>query len=63
MTATFLIALDVDDTDLLLIAEELKQQLIDNGESVLSVKPWARPTLSPPGGLVPPVPPGKPGIQ
>lgn len=47
MKATFLCELDVDDTDLLGIAEDLKDTINANFQhACLSCKPWARPSTA-----------------
>lgn len=67
MTSTFLVALDVFDTDLLLTAQDIQDALTQHGLEVISVKPWARaslPSPSLPFGQTPsvPTPPVVPGI-
>lgn len=48
MTATFLIEIDLPDVSPQVLMDEaatIQQDLLSQGLDVLSVKPWARPTL------------------
>jgi len=54
MIATFLVALDLDDAaDLLGMAEQLKEDLVEEGYDVTSVKPWDRAAIVAPAFLPP----------
>jgi hypothetical protein len=47
MIATFLVALDLDEAaDLLGMAEQLQEDLADEGYTVSSIKPWDRAALT-----------------
>ena len=52
MKVTFLVELELDDTDLIGVSNDIANILTGEFE-VTSVKPWQRPTLNPP----PPLPP------
>ena len=51
MRPTFLIEIDTDDTDLVSLASEMQDALLDSGFNVTSAKPWARPSSKPSSGL------------
>ena len=54
MTAAFILTLEVDDVSpeaLALEAQYVNDTLIQNGVSVVSVEPWARPSAAAPPSL------------
>ena len=57
MSRTFLVDIDIEDTDLMGLALDIKDDLEGAGYTILSVKPWAGkdPSLS-----IPPIPLGIP---
>jgi hypothetical protein len=49
MTATFLVAIDVDeDADLAGFAEQISEELTDSGYDVISCRPWDRAAMAMP---------------
>lgn len=58
MTSTFLVTLSTDDTDLILVSQDIAEDLRASGHDVQEVKPWARPVTAPdlgPSFLKPPL--------